>query len=73
MVSNCEGLLMPLSEQIYKQEKNVDLLVRYWGLGKALDDEEKEMLLKALDAENKSIPGPLHLRALERLRERGIR
>jgi hypothetical protein len=62
---------MPL-EKIYMQERITDLLVRFWGLGKELDAEEKDALLTALDAENKSIRGPIHLRALERLRDKGI-
>ena len=54
------------------QERITDLLVRFWGLGKELNAEEKDTLLTALDAENKSIRGPIHVRALERLREMGI-
>lgn len=49
-----------------------DLLVRFWGLGKPLDQIEKELLLVALDEENKALRGPIHVRALERLKEKGI-
>jgi hypothetical protein len=63
---------MPLATKFYIREKVTDLLVRYWGLGEELGVEEKETLLKALDEENKFIGGPLHLRALEKLRDKGI-
>lgn len=63
---------MALLEQVCVQERTIDLLVRFWGLGKPLTQEEKDALLNALDAENKSIRGPIHLRALERLRDMGI-
>jgi hypothetical protein len=49
-----------------------DLLVRYWGLGKSLSEDEKEVLLVALDEENKLLRGPIHVRALDRLKEKGI-
>ena len=58
--------------EVYNQEKITDLLVRYWGLGAKLDAFEKDALLAALDEENKSLRGPIHVRALERLREKGI-
>jgi hypothetical protein len=64
---------MAMLEQIYTQERITDLLVRYWGLGKPLDADEKDALLEALDEENKVICGPIHERGLERLRERGIK
>jgi len=48
------------------------LLLRYWGFGRALTSEEKDILLFALDTENKSLHAPTHLRALERLREQGV-
>jgi len=55
------------------QENVTDLLVRYWGVGRRpLNAEEKEILLVALDEENKFLEGPIHKRALERLREKGI-
>jgi hypothetical protein len=41
-------------------------------MGKELEPLEKETLLAALDEENKLLRGPLHIRALERLREKGI-
>ena len=59
-------------EKHRKQEKTVELLIRFWGLGKALDADEKELLLLALDAENKGLRGPIHLAALDRLKEKGI-
>lgn len=68
----------PLSEQetpvkrATKQDKITDLLVRYWGLGNDLSSGEKEILLAALDEENKRIGGPTHVRAIARLKERGI-
>jgi hypothetical protein len=54
------------------QDKITDLLVRYWGLGKELDEDERATLLTALDEENKLLRGPIHQRALERLKEKGI-
>jgi hypothetical protein len=63
---------MALAKQVIAQGKITDLLVRYWGWGKELSPEEKDELLTALDAENKFIRGPIHVRALERLREKGI-
>jgi hypothetical protein len=56
----------------YMQERITDLLVRYWGLGKKLDSDEKSVLLRALDEENKNLRGPIHLRALARLKEQGL-
>jgi hypothetical protein len=53
-------------------QKNARLLVRYWGWGEPLTDDEGNVLLAALDAENKSLRGPTHLKALEWLREQGI-
>jgi hypothetical protein len=55
-----------------KYGRVTDLLVRYWGMGRRLDTDEKDVLLRALDAENKLLRGPIHLRALERLKEKGI-
>jgi hypothetical protein len=63
---------MALAEHVITQERNIDLLLRYWGWGKALDTDERDVLLTALSAENKFIRGPLHVRALERLKEKGI-
>lgn len=71
---------MPLSEpktdtavDVYNDEKITDLLVRYWGVGrKPLNASEKEVLLVALDEENKTLAGPIHKRALERLKDKGI-
>jgi hypothetical protein len=57
---------------VIEQERITDLLVRYWGLGRKLTPDETELLLFALDEENKVIGGPIHQRALERLREKGI-
>lgn len=62
-----------LTEHIYTEGKVTDLLVRYWGLGKKLEPEEKEVLLAVLDEENKFLGAPTHKRAIERLREMGIR
>jgi hypothetical protein len=61
-----------LVEQIAKQNKTTDLLVRLWGWGPELTASEKDVLLAAFDEENKSIRGPIHVRALERLREKGV-
>ena len=61
-----------LVDTVSKQNKITDLLVRFWGLGKELDVEERDTLLIALDEENKFIRGPIHVRALERLKEKGI-
>jgi hypothetical protein len=67
---------MPTAAKLWvEQEKRLeitDLLVRYWGLGKGLSVDEKEILLAALDEENRALEGPIHRRALERLREKGI-
>lgn len=63
---------MSVAEHIYIEEKVTDLLVRYWGIGRKLRPEEKEVLLAALDEENKFLEAPIHKRALERLRELGI-
>jgi hypothetical protein len=41
-------------------------------MGKPLDYDEKDILLLALDEENKSLGAPIHLRALERLKNNGI-
>jgi hypothetical protein len=62
----------PLTNQVCRQNKITDLLVRFWGLGRELDSDERDTLLAALDEENKFIGGPIHLRALERLKEQGI-
>jgi hypothetical protein len=59
-------------QDVYNRERVIDLLVRYWGLGKPLDQIEKERLLVALDDENKAMAGPIHVRALERLAAKGI-
>ena len=59
--------------ELHKKSDTVtDLLVRFWGLGRPLDGTEKEILLIALDEENKTLLGPIHVRALERLRAKGI-
>lgn len=58
--------------ETYTQEKITSLLVRYWGLGKGLNNTEKEVLLAALDEENKQLRGEIHIRALDRLKEQGI-
>jgi hypothetical protein len=63
---------MALAEQVVAQTKVTDLLLRYWGWGQELNAEEKEELLIALDAENKFMRGPIHQRALERLKEKGV-
>jgi hypothetical protein len=57
---------------VFDQERITDLLVRYWGLGRKLNPDEKEILLVALDEENKFLQGPIHVRALGRLKEKGI-
>lgn len=54
------------------EQSITDLLVRFWGLGRTLEWEEKEVLLVALDEENRALHGPIHVRALERLKEKGI-
>ena len=61
-----------LAAQVSKQNRITDLLVRFWGLGQELNTDERDTLLAALDEENKFIRGPSHVRALERLREKGI-
>ena len=61
-----------LGRDVYTEETVTGLLVRYWGLGRSLSSDEKELLLLALDEENKSLQGPIHLRAIERLKEKGI-
>lgn len=58
--------------EVISSKTITDLLVRYWGIGRRLDDEEKAVLLEALDEENKALRGPIHVRALERLKEMGI-
>jgi hypothetical protein len=58
--------------QALEDERNADLLVRYWGLGEPLKEVEREALLASLDEENRALNGPLHTRALERLKDRGI-
>lgn len=63
---------MGKTQEVTEQTRVTDLLVRYWGMGQPLDEEEKEVLLVALDQENKFMHGPIHVRALERLREKGI-
>jgi hypothetical protein len=63
---------MTAAEEILTQERVTDLLVRYWGVGRPLEEDEKEALLVALDEENKLLAGPIHRRGLDRLREMGI-
>jgi hypothetical protein len=62
-----------IAKDVIDQESITGLLVRYWGIGKKLDPLEKEVLLTALDEENKALQGPTYKRALERLREKGIK
>jgi hypothetical protein len=67
------AVMQETAPDVFGDEKITDLLVRYWGIGrKPLNAEEKEVLLVALDEENKSLGGPIHRRALARLREKGI-
>jgi hypothetical protein len=61
-----------VARRLYREDTVTDLLVRYWGMGKPLDYDEKDILLLALDEENKSLGAPIHLRALERLKNNGI-
>lgn len=64
--------IMAVHEALQREEV-VSLLLRYWGMGRKLDDPERDMLMLALDEENKFLSGPTHLKALERLREMGIK
>lgn len=57
---------------VLNQANITDLLIRYWGIGRRLNEAEKEALLVALDEENKLLNGPIHVRAIERLKEMGI-
>ena len=66
------GDVMTTITEVHKQDAVTDLLVRYWGVGKQLTEDEKEILLVALDEENRKLRGPIHRRALRRLADRGI-
>jgi hypothetical protein len=63
---------MAQRERLNTQARTTGLLLRYWGWGEALSDAERDILLAALDEENKYMRCPTHMRALEELKEKGV-
>jgi hypothetical protein len=49
------------------------LMLRYWGIGKPLDNDEREILLFALDNENKALGGTIHRDATELVKKKIIK
>lgn len=47
-----------------------ELVVRYWGIGKNLNRDEKEVLMFALSLENEKLGGTIHAGAARLLKEK---
>ena len=57
-----------LTSDVVDIETLSGLMLRYWGIGPALDPDEREVLLCALVNENRHLGGALHQRAAEALK-----